>query len=148
MEISGKLHAPVALTLGKNPVNRWKGGYTGSRGWFGRFEEGKNLFALAVFDPRIVESVAESLKRLLYPGYPFCKEGKRGFLNKILYVPRALKNARHKQLILMAKVKPSKREYRYRIASTPESPETEHSCRFCFRRADRRLGIAAAERYT
>jgi len=63
-------------------------------------------------------------------------------------VPRALKNARHKQQILMAKVKPSNREYRYGIFSAPESSETEHSYKFCFRRADSRLGITATERYT
>jgi hypothetical protein len=101
----------------------------GPRGRFGRFEGGKNLFPLAVFEPRTVESVAESLQRLLYPGSSFCKEGKRRFLNKILYMPRALKNARHKRQILMTKVKPSNSEYLYRIVSTPESSETECSCK-------------------
>jgi len=83
-------------------------------------KEKKNLFPLAVFEPRTVESVAELLQRLLYPGSPFCNEGERGFLNKIFYGPCALKNARHKKQILMAKVKESNRECCYRIVSTPE----------------------------
>jgi len=36
---------------------------------------------------RTVESVAKSLQSLLYPASPFCKEGKRGFLNKIRKFP-------------------------------------------------------------
>jgi hypothetical protein len=62
----------------------------GPRGRFEGFEGGKNLFSLTVFEPRTVESVAELLQSLLYPGSPFCKEENRGFLNKILYGPCAL----------------------------------------------------------
>jgi hypothetical protein len=44
MEISGKFHAPAALTLEKNPVTHLLEGCKGSRGRCAGFEVGKISF--------------------------------------------------------------------------------------------------------
>jgi hypothetical protein len=63
----------------------------------------------------------------------------------MLYVRRALKYARHKQQILMAKVKPRNTHYRHRIVSMPETHEAGHGCTVCVKTAESRFVIAPTE---
>jgi hypothetical protein len=51
MEVSGQLHAPVALPPGNNP------GFGAPHNRPGRFGEGKNLLRLPGFEPRAVQPV-------------------------------------------------------------------------------------------
>ena len=69
MEISGKIHAPAALSAGKNPpypLNRRLGG---PQSQSGRFEEDKSLFHLPEFKHRTLQAAALSLHRLSYTSY-------------------------------------------------------------------------------
>jgi hypothetical protein len=56
MEVSGWLHASVALPTGKNPAAHWR--LDGPQNWCGRFGEQKNLLPLPEVDPQTVQALS------------------------------------------------------------------------------------------